>query len=424
MSRKATLNALFGMKPGAGAPEVKSAGGREAALLGAPNTPAPEPVIDHAIDPASVPAAPPAPALDLAPALALAFAPALAHDVALPSTRVRSGAIGAMGASLQKMGDEAREVEALRATLLAAEQVLELDPGLIDPAPVSDRLMLENDPASATLQASIAESGQQVPVLVRLHPARPGRYQVAYGHRRIRACAALGRPVKAVIRALSDAELAVAQGQENLARRDLSFIEKALFAQGLEQAQLDRATIIQALATDKADLSRYLGVARAIPLELARAIGPAPKAGRARWLALSDALARALAKPAPADRPGHLPARIEATLEKAAFQSAESDARFSQVLAALQAHGAAAAPAADAPAVLVSAPDGKSIIAMEARGNRMLIALNEAEAPGFAAHLASRLPELYRLWHQGRGGNSPTSRMPKTDTRHPIDPTE
>jgi ParB family chromosome partitioning protein len=192
-----------------------------------------------------------------------------------------------MGASLR---DIAREADEMRERIASGEQVLEIDTDLIDPAPFTDRLVIEVDPAFEALVASIRDSGQQVPALVRPHPSRPGRYQAAYGHRRIRACQALQLPVRAVVRTLDDAALAVAQGQENIARRDLSFIEKAVFAAGLESSGLPRAAILQALATDKGDLSRYIAVAKAVPIELARAIGPAPKAGRARWLALAEAL--------------------------------------------------------------------------------------------------------------------------------------
>ena len=89
---------------------------------------------------------------------------------------------------------------------------------------------------------AIRITGQQVPILVRPHPEIEGRYQIAYGHRRARAARELGRPVRAVVRQMSDAELVVAQGQENSARRDLSFIERALYAAKLERAGFDRET--------------------------------------------------------------------------------------------------------------------------------------------------------------------------------------
>uniref|UniRef100_UPI001D0E2864 ParB/RepB/Spo0J family partition protein n=1 Tax=Klebsiella pneumoniae TaxID=573 RepID=UPI001D0E2864 len=73
-----------------------------------------------------------------------------------------------------------------------------------------------------------------MPILVRPHPTIDGRYQVAYGHRRLVAVRQLGFKVKAVIRELSDDQLVVSQGQENNARTNLSYIERALFASRLE----------------------------------------------------------------------------------------------------------------------------------------------------------------------------------------------
>ncbi len=132
--------------------------------------------------------------------------------------------------------------------------------------------------------------GQQVPILVRPHPEREGRYQIAYGRRRLRALTELGRPVRAVVRPLSDQQLVVAQGQENSARTDLSFIERALFAAKLEQVGYDRETIMAALSVDKTTLSRLVSTASRIPRSLVESIGPAPKAGRDRWIELATRL--------------------------------------------------------------------------------------------------------------------------------------
>jgi ParB family chromosome partitioning protein len=217
--------------------------------------------------------------------------------------RVRSSAVGAMGNSLQELTQGARAAAKLHEQLLAGDHVVSLDTSLIDPSPIADRLQAELDPGFDLLVASIEESGQQVPILVRPNPSIDGRYQIAYGRRRLRALAQLGRPVKAIVRELSDDELVVAQGRENLDRADLSFIEKALFAKRLEDAGYDRSVIMAALSTDKSDLSRYIAIARRVPEELARQIGPAAKAGRARWSALVEALARRKRKRPPKQCP-------------------------------------------------------------------------------------------------------------------------
>ncbi len=143
--------------------------------------------------------------------------------------------------------------------------------------------MIQNE-----LQQSIAEQGQQVPILVRPHPETPGRYQVAYGHRRLQAAISLGRKVKAVVRPLTNDELVVAQGVENSARANLSFIERAVYAARLEEAGFSRPTIMAALAVDKTALSKLIAVPARIPMALLLAIGAAPKIGRDRWLEFAD----------------------------------------------------------------------------------------------------------------------------------------
>ena len=131
-----------------------------------------------------------------------------------------------------------------------------------------------------------------MPILIRPHPQAKDRYQVAYGHRRLRAVADLGRKVRAVVRPMTDSELVIAQGVENSARKDLSYIEKAVFAMRLEDRGFERPVIMDALSTDKGELSKLISVARGVPEDLVRTIGPAPKAGRRRWLAMAELLER------------------------------------------------------------------------------------------------------------------------------------
>ena len=91
-----------------------------------------------------------------------------------------------------------------------------------------------------------------------------------------------------MVRNLNDHDLVIAQGQENSARKDLSFIEKANFAAQMQQGGYDRKVICDALSIDKTVISRMLSIIDALPAGLIRAIGAAPGAGRDRWLALAD----------------------------------------------------------------------------------------------------------------------------------------
>lgn len=204
----------------------------------------------------------------------------------LPVERVLAGPVRSMGLALDRMDQETRE---LQDALKAGEFVVEIDPELVDVSFVRDRL---DDVVAfdSDLVRSIEQNGQEVPILVRQHPGQDGRFQVAYGHRRLQAIRLLKRKVRAVIRSLSDEDLVVAQGIENTARKDLSYIERAIFAFHLEGRGFSRAVIMQALSTDKTELSKLLSVARGVPEDLISAIGAAPGAGRRRWMELAEKL--------------------------------------------------------------------------------------------------------------------------------------
>ncbi len=201
--------------------------------------------------------------------------------------RIPSGSVNALRSTLTD--SERGENEELRQQLLSGASIVTIDADLIDASPIVDRFHEADDPTYEALKASIAQRGQEIPILVR--PLESGRYQSAYGHRRVRVARELGLPVKAVVRELTDEDLIVAQGVENAAREDLSFIERAFFAARLEDAGYERSIIQEALAIDRAEASKLITVARAVPPDIAETIGRAPKVGRAgRWQALADAL--------------------------------------------------------------------------------------------------------------------------------------
>lgn len=205
--------------------------------------------------------------------------------------RATSGAVKAMGLSLSSITREAEEARALREALESGDRVVSLDPASIVASFVNDRLDWtgHEDTEFDALLESIRENGQQVPILVRPVEGEAGRYQVAYGHRRLKAARQLGIPVQALVRRLSDDELILAQGKENAERRNLSFIERALFAQALSERGVSRKLIGEALGGLKKDeMSRLMRVAETVPAPIIHRIGPAPKTGRNRWLALAD----------------------------------------------------------------------------------------------------------------------------------------
>jgi ParB family transcriptional regulator, chromosome partitioning protein len=192
------------------------------------------------------------------------------------------GVVGAMSESFEAMAADLRQAKEKIAT---GDLVVEIPTDLIDPSFITDRIGDGGDMEEFVV--SIRDHGQRTPILLRPHPETAGRYQIAFGHRRYRALKILGRPVKALIKPLTDDELVVAQGQENQSRLDLSYIERAIFAARLESRKFQRDVICSALNIDKTEVSRMISVATGLPDELIEAIGPAQKTGRRKWMELA-----------------------------------------------------------------------------------------------------------------------------------------
>jgi len=305
-------------------------------------------------------------------------APMLSADNNPEPRRVASGAVRSMK---ETFSDIERENEALRARIAAGEQVIDIDPGSIDPSPFADRFPQEEDASFEALKQSIADRGQEIPVLLRINPDLPGRYQTAFGHRRIRAARELGRPVRAIIRTLGDDDLVIAQGVENSAREDLSFIERAVFAWRLESAGRSRSVIQQALAIDRAEASKLISVAKSVPEDVIRAIGKAPRIGRGRWQEFAELL-----------REGPALKRAQEATALPAFSSLDGDTRFARALAAAKRVEAQQRPAR--PIIEIKNSAGQSVAEIRASERDVRVTLAKVEGGAFARFLAARLPEL------------------------------
>ena len=287
-----------------------------------------------------------------------------------------SGSLKAMGLTLKSLSDEADEARALKAQLATGAQVVDLDPHLVDPSFVRDRLAEPEGEAFELFKASLAADGQQVPILVRPAPNNKGRYQAAYGHRRLAALRALRQPVKAVVRDLTDEQLIVAQGKENSDRRDLSFIERALFAARLEDRGFSRAAITAALSLQKGNLSTMISVARSIPEPLIVAIGPAPKVGRPRWEQLATLIVNDGRK-------------WRLAIADPDFVTAESDSRFERILKSLVQR--AEVRTTD----VVRDQDGTPLAMVNHGKGRVRLTIESRHVPEFGDWLIVQLPEIY-----------------------------
>lgn len=294
--------------------------------------------------------------------------------------RPRSGAVNTMADTLQRLSADAEAGRELREQVNNGASVVELDPELIEPSFVTDRISLPgDDQAFRYLVKSIDAHGQQVPVLVRPHPDQSGRYQIAYGHRRLRAAKLLGKKIRAVVRVMEAKELVIAQGTENSERRDLSFIERALFARNLERAGFGRDTIMAALSVGSPEVTRLLAVAGAIAEHVVYAIGPAPKAGRPRWMALARML----------EKEEYVPI-IERLFEDPLFQTGDTDARFARLFSAL-----CSQEATKRDGEVWLNPRGEPVVKIERIKTKTRLIVDERLAPQFGSFLAKNLDALY-----------------------------
>lgn len=173
----------------------------------------------------------------------------------------------------------------------AQSSIQEISTDLIDDSEFKDRLSLDDEQEIRELAESIEKQGQLIPILI--SPAGR-RYRVIYGRRRLAALRLIGKPAKALIRSLDEDQAILAQGQENSFRKDLSWIEKALFARSLLDSGKDEGLVCDALNIDQkarrggaklTGLARMKQVTSCIPIEIIEAIGPASGVGRDRWYA-------------------------------------------------------------------------------------------------------------------------------------------
>ncbi|EJT01025.1 plasmid partitioning protein RepB [Rhizobium sp. CCGE 510] len=300
------------------------------------------------------------------------------------------GALGAVTRSIDALAAKADAAKAIEEKLATGETVIDLDPALIEDSFVTDRLA-HTDQQFRELVEAIRLRGQDSPILVRPHPQKDGRYQIAFGHRRARAAKELGRPVRAVVKKLDDRDHVIAQGQENSARADLSFIERTMFADKLDTLGFDRETIMSALSVDKTTVSKMLSVTKRIPAEVLTAIGAAKTTGRDRWHDLSVKF-----------ETENLSTRAIEFSKSAEFETAEPDARFDMLVAFIS------RKQQSTPSLAVLQPaarawqrkDGVVKAKIKDDGKQFTIALKAEKASAFGAYIASNLDRLYEAFEK------------------------
>lgn len=287
---------------------------------------------------------------------------------------------GMMMSFLSKQSDAIRENEDLKAQLAkwdGALPVHELDPNLIDDSKWANR---HQDSFSGDefkqLKEEIRSAGGNVqPVKVRPHPTQAGRYEVVFGHRRLRACRELGIPVKAMVAKASDQELFIDMDRENRSREDLRPFEQGLMYQraikeGLFASQNELA---QAVGVSQGNVSTAIRLAN-LPAKVLGAF-PSPLDIQYRWAKPladmaekhADRLADNLAKLSTADSVASLVADDDGELANKKLTPAEIFAILTDLTE----------PKAPPPRELVLGQSGAVVAEITRKGGRLNIAFDK-----------------------------------------------
>lgn len=200
-----------------------------------------------------------------------------------PVTTAKPGSMRGLTGEVDRLRMAEQELSQIKSKMENGQLAQLLDTNLVDPSPFPDRLDTTYRHAGfERLKESIRTSGQDQPILVRPHPGEPGRYQVAYGHRRRRACLELGITIKAIVREMNDDAMISAQRRENEEREQPSYIEKVFQVAALQKAGYTQVRISQLVNIPQPHISTMLQTSL-IGQGIVEAIGSAPKSGRRQW---------------------------------------------------------------------------------------------------------------------------------------------
>ena len=292
------------------------------------------------------------------------------------NTIARSGT----SSSEQRSKTSAPALGALQGSLAS---IREVDPALVDDWGPIDRLEAfttvndEEDEGFEGLKDSIRDGGQQVPILIRRSKTTEGRYEAIYGRRRLQACRELGIKVRANVQDVDDATALLAKGLENAARRNLSFYEKARFAQAIQTAGHDTTTVRQVLNLSASGLSHLSKVTQNVPAKVGDMIGAAPKSGRPRWTELAELFAA-----------GKLTEAVALELLTRLTGASNADERLERLIKEATKRGAKTSPKAEETTVVegVTIKTGRSALSLSVK--------KTGTNAGFAVWLEKNLSQI------------------------------
>lgn len=204
-----------------------------------------------------------------------------AREEASPSPSLLAGkrqepktAPGGMMAFMAERKEFERQIQALEAGNVGLQAKLRelegheflqlLDPALIDSSRWANRdeLNFSKDNADfAVLKDEIKSSGVNIqPIKVR---PNDGRFEVVFGHRRVRACRELGIKVLAMVEDLDDQSLFAEMDRENRARKNLSPYEQgAMYRKALDEGLFKtQAALQEAIGVSQGAISKTMALA-------------------------------------------------------------------------------------------------------------------------------------------------------------------
>ncbi|MGH0004783.1 plasmid partitioning protein RepB [Pseudovibrio ascidiaceicola] len=284
------------------------------------------------------------------------------------------------------LGEASKNVAALAEKKYSPRDIRSLDPASCLPSIVLDRVLEEDDAELESLKDSIKSQSQQVPILVRPHLEEPDLFQIAYGHRRVKACRALGLAVQAIVRDLNDEQLVIAQGKENEERKNLSAIQKALFVKSLDEKGFPNKIIVEAVGAGKPPLiSKLKKIVRSIPMDIIEKIGVAPNTSRSKWETL------AIHCDENPLQQNSLQKRINALSRYERWQKADSDTRFKIVMSELTKKTAEKKERGE-----LLAHNGKQFAEISSTKTNLKLALMGEDGQRFAEFLRKEMPGLVK----------------------------
>jgi ParB family chromosome partitioning protein len=136
--------------------------------------------------------------------------------------------------------------------------------------------------------------------------------------------------------------------------------------------------MMSALSVDKAELAKLLSVAHEVPTAVVQAIGPAPKAGRPRWLAFASLV-----------NSGGGQKKIQKLITSDAFGALSSDRRFETVFATLSEEKP------DRSVQHWEDPTGRKVVKIERSIVQTKLFFDERLAANFGTYVTDNLARLY-----------------------------